>query len=227
MDISFLLPTNREHKYAFKFIDTLNQIKTDYKYEILVCSPSQIMGENVVSLKDNIQEGPILAFNEMAKIARGNYFVCVVDDHIPVDNGKFFDFVKFLESDFYTDRKFRITSFYTNHLPQRIPILGEDWCGEIKEEHNNRKHITVRFPIVSKETYLSSLKEHIFHPRFKYHAGDLWLGFFMGEEEFPCIECPSQIYQYIGLNNYKYRDRDCKLYHELKNNYYKGYTSYV
>lgn len=229
MDISFLLPTNRNPVYASNFLNKLATIDSKgYSYETIVCSPYEHnWGENTKSLKDNQNAGPIAAFNAMISVANGEYLVCVIDDHIPVDDGEFFDFIHWLNSDFYQDRRFKITSFYTNHLPQRIPILDEDWCGGIKEKDNNRKHITVRFPIIHKSTISNELCGYIFHPKFQYHAGDLWLGFFMGEEEFPCIECPSQIEQYIGLVNYKSREIDCKTYHQLKLQYYRGYKTYV
>ena len=233
LDISFLLPTNREPQYAWNTINSINTvadaINTDYKYEILVCSPTHFSGENIKYIPDNKQTGPIAAFNYMAaEIAEGQFTVCLVDDHIAWDND-FFTFMQFLNSDFFEHGRSKITSLNTRHIPQRVPIIGEDWCGGIKENHNKRHHTTARFPIVDQEVRIKKLQGYIFHPNFNYHAGDLWLGFYMGEEEGPVYEAPSaSIKQYIGLRNYQYEKQDCQYYHKLKLRYLKeGYKKYV
>lgn len=229
IDISFLLPTNRSPQYASNFLNKLATIDSKgYSYETVVCSPYEHnWGENTKSLKDNQNAGPIAAFNAMISVAKGEYLVCVIDDHLPVDNGHFFDFVEWLNNDFYMEKRFKITSFNTGHIAQRVPILKETWCGNIIEEYNYRHHVTVRFPILSKDIIFNQLQGYIFHPGFKYHASDLWLGFYIGEEEHPCHECDAQIEQYISLCNYKNRDEDCRFYHKLKINYIKGNRKYI
>lgn len=208
-------------------IEQINSIPTDYKYEILVYSQNEIVGANVRHLRETEQAGPIKAFNEMHKVAHGDISVCLIDDHAPDDPSNFFSFVEFLNSDMFSNRKFKITSFYTGHIPQRVPILGDTWCGGIAETRNNREHTTMRFPIVKRETVKKYLNGYIFHPGFIYHAADLWLGFYIGEETERGIECQSTIKQYVHLRNSRFEQTDCLFYHTLKNKYLDGYKEYV
>jgi glycosyltransferase involved in cell wall biosynthesis len=231
MDISFILPTNRSHEYAKKVVDTINSIPTSYKYEILLYSPEEMKGDNIRWIEEHECKGPIAAFNDAIQYSKGQYLVCMIDDHVPDEPNNFFSFIDFLNSDKFVDRKYKITSFNTNiHHPNssaRVPVLGDTWCGYVLEEHNNETYTTMRFPIVDIETIKNHLDGHIFHPGFIYHAADLWLGYYLGVNGETGIECDASIGQYIHLRNSLYEMRDCRYYHKLKLNYIEGNKDYI
>ena len=78
MDISFILPTNREYDlFSKKVIDNINSLNfMGKKFEIIVVSPNVIEGENVVFLKENeLNKGCVGAYNAGYKISKGKYII--------------------------------------------------------------------------------------------------------------------------------------------------------
>ncbi len=227
IDVSFFLPTNRDPYYATQTINSINKIDSKYNYEICLYSRERIVLPNVRWYEEREQSGPIAAFNNMAADAEATYFICLVDDHIVEDN--IFNVIDFLQSDEFKERQFTIATISPGESNfAHIPVKGDTWCGGILVDYVQAPHTTMRFPAVSKQTVKKQLQNFIFHPAFKYHAGDLWLGYYLGEMGEPGIQYEgANITEYQNLRNWQYEKSDCQMYHRLVSKFKQGQIDYV
>jgi hypothetical protein len=218
IDISFILPSNRDHNsFSKKVVDNINSLNFGEKtYEIVVVSPTEISGENVVFHKENGNKmGCVNAYNEGYNISKGNYIILCSDDH-------FFDkdvpsIVEIIESEMFKDKKYKIICLPTNfHGSCQLP------------EYCNNDGIIARYPVFKRDTVEEYLDGFIYHPKFKHHYPDNWLGYWMSEQGEPTIEYNN--FNMITFNNScdKIHDEyDENVFKELINNYKQGYKKYV
>lgn len=243
MDVSFLLPTNRANTHPEvleECIQSINSIHTDVSYEILVYSEDLVEGENVKWVEEHGRTGPLAGFNYMAsEVAQGDYLVCITDDHAFTSSISLcIDVVE--DSDIFGSsqschrlkgRYYKIIglnpsgdglSRQLNGIPQRGDILGDKPI-----DFDVPKANTLRFPVVRRDTLEEKLSNHIFHPDLFYHAGDIWLGYFLFCEEEPPMEGPTGIRQIMPLKDPSYEVRDCNVVHSLIKNHIAGCTDYL
>jgi hypothetical protein len=159
----------------------------------LYCSPDEPDDKSIKWIKDNQMLGSIPAFNELVNIASGDYVAILTDDHIVSPN--FFDALYFLESSLFVNRKHRICTLASGVVgqniqspPCRLPeSFGPGWKNSWRKLP---QYLVMRFPFASVETIKNQMDGCIFHPRFKNHFADNYLGFYLGENGEPGLESP-------------------------------------
>lgn len=172
MDLSFLLPTNtvdRDPKdFALKVINNINSIQglETFRYEILVYSPTEVAGKNVRWVKEeSFSDGCVAAYNKLIINANGKYLIQAGDDYY-FDN-KFCNAINLLNSPIFSNRKFKMVLLGSSngvgaYMPPGYP-----------------RYLVCRYPIIAKETVMTYLHGHLFHPQFKNHYADNWLGYWI------------------------------------------------
>jgi hypothetical protein len=169
IDISFILPTNRQHSvYSQTVINNINSLNFNGKtHEIIVVSPTFIEAKNVIFLKEEgSNNGCVKAYNDGFNISKGEYIFLCSDDHIFDYNAPLM--VEVLKSNLFKDRKYKIACFPTNkHGPCQLP----DYC--------SIPAIIARYPAFERKTVLEQLQGFIYHPQFKHHYPDNWLGYWL------------------------------------------------
>jgi len=172
VDVTFLMGSATRdrppEKYANKSIDNINEISKNskYSYEILVTSEHPISGENVTWIKEEeYSDGCVPAYNSLIPHTSGKYLVFAVDDCFFDD--QFYTAIDLLESYVYDNRHIKLLTLGSDNglgsfLPRGYPKYG-----------------VYRYPIVAKETVMKYFDGHLFHPTFKNHYADNWLGFWV------------------------------------------------
>ena len=215
-DISFILPTNRPHKqFSEKVIGNINSLNFYGKsHEIVIVSPEHIEGDNVVYLKEEgVNNGCVNGYNEGYNVSTGDYIFLCSDDH-------FFDagccnIIDVLESRLFENRRYKVACLPTNnHGPSMLP----DYC-----ECNT---IIARYPVFSRKTIEEYLGGYVYHPSFKHHYPDNWLGYWLHKQG----EDPIEINRFdmITFSNSceKIHDEhDEKVFKELIKNYHTRHAN--
>lgn len=220
--ISFLLPTIRSVSYPDMLKSTIDSIvNNSTDFEILISSDVEIRGENVRCFIDNKRGGPLSAFNFLAGEANGDYVVCVVDDH-KLDNSVTLA-LDLLESDIYYNQKFKITSLSSGL--DNIPNIGDQMGDRIINEILPVVP-TLKFPVIRSDC-LKLLKDKIFPPKLVYHAGDIWLSYFLAINDNIVRVSKSRITQLMQLKDPSHEVDDCnKVYNMILKHINEGYMGY-
>jgi glycosyltransferase involved in cell wall biosynthesis len=217
-DISFILPTNRKHEdFSKKVIDNINSLTFFEKsHEIVVVSPNEIFGENVVYIKEKgSNNGCVGAYNIGYNASSGDYIFLCSDDH-------YFDkncvlITEVLKSRLFKSKEVKIACLPTNkHGPCDLP------------NYTNCKGIIARYPVFDRKTVEKHLGGFIYHPDFKHHYPDNWLGYWMTRQGEPTIEINK--YDMVTFNNSCEKihdDYDEKVFKRLIDDYEKNSGKYV
>ena len=146
---------------------------------------------------------------------------CLTDDHLIMDSIKLC--IDNIESTF-EDRKYKIAGLRPPgsicYMPQRGQRMG---TGIIEEDLPIIP--ILRFPVVRKDT-IELLGGCVFHPDLFYHAGDIWLGYYLYMKGEPSVEGPTRISQIRHLKNAEYEVSDCDIVYDLIKRYLAGQTRY-
>lgn len=178
MDISFLIPTNREYnRNARRVIDSIRNCAKGYKYEILTFSKFEIpdtrwFPEDYCRYPELglFGQGEIYGLNWMYRNSLGKYVVICTDGTI--FSKKLLTAIDVLKND-YKDKKFKIIS---------VPTIGQNefFINHVPGSEHLPKFVIPRYPVFDKETIEKELQGFIFNPFFKHHYADNWLGYYMG-----------------------------------------------
>lgn len=170
MLVSFIVPTNRPFEnFANIVFDNILELENrNYDIEIVCVSPNNPNRKDVLWVEEEIETGgSIWGCNEGAKRSNGDYIVLCCDDHVfDVNTLKIVDRLRGPDFD---NRKYKIICIPTN------------WHGPCYLPNDLPQHIIARFPIFERKTYENLLGGYVFHPTFKHHYGDNWLGYYLGE----------------------------------------------
>lgn len=217
IDISFILPTNREHSlYSHKVINNINSLNFNGKtHEIVIVSPNYIEAQNVVYVKEEGQKnGCVKGYNDGFNASKGEYIFLCSDDHYFDINAPLMTEV--LKSKLFENRKYKIACFPTNkHGPCMLP----DYC-EIPA-------IIARYPAFERKTVLEHLEGYIYNPYFKHHYPDNWLGYWLHMQGESPIEINKLDMITFSNSCEKMHDQyDEDMFKKLINNYslYKKYV---
>lgn len=180
-DISFIMASNRPYiEFAKNFVDSIYNIKTKYNFEIVICHPEKIEDERIKWIKDDKCIGSSYAFDLALKSSIGKYISVCVDDAVVI--GNIFDSIDFLESELFSNRRFKITTLaggMTDELTKPEPHPTYPTYLHKTNNYTNFPDCNVMcFPIVLKETIEKELGGFLFHPRIKI-CHDWWLGAFL------------------------------------------------
>jgi hypothetical protein len=218
IDISFILPTNRDPDiFANRVIKNINSLNFNGKtYEIIVVGPKEIKEPNVLFVKENENScGCVDAYNQGYNASKGEFIILCSDDH-------FFDLnapniTDVLNSEFFEKRKYKIICLPTNlHGPCKLP------------EYCNSDCLIARYPVFKRDTIEKYMNGYIYHPDFKHHYPDNWLGYWMCEQGEPVVEYDK--FDMITFNNSCDRnndDYDEYVFKNLIENYKQGQKKYV
>jgi hypothetical protein len=217
-DISFILPTNRDTlEFSSKVIDNINSLNFHGKtHEIIVVSPNVIHGDNVRYVpEDEINIGCVNAYNEGYKISTGDYIFLCSDDHYFDSNSPLI--TKVLESRLFENRKYKIVCLPTNrHEACKLP------------EYTNCDSIIARYPVFHRETIEKYLGGYVYHPGFKHHYPDNWLGFWLARQGEPTIEINRfDMVTFSNSCDKRHDSHDEKVFKELIKNYDSNSKEYV
>ena len=182
VDISFLMSSIKRYEdFGTNFVSSIYELAKESKYtfEIIVSHPNKIDDDRVIWLEEKENLGQEVAFNNCARISKGDYLAVCVDDHFA--GGDVFGVIDFLKSDLFKDRKFKITTL-AGGLTDEITFVEEGPTHRNLLQAENvfsmpRFHVTP-FPIVERSTYENLLGEHIMHPKL-WSMADWYLGAFL------------------------------------------------
>jgi hypothetical protein len=174
MTVSFLIPALRDFsKYAQKTIDSIAKSNFSFDYEAIVCSKFEVKYDKTVWIKEPEENnGSVLPINLAYQAAKGKYFALLNDD-FDIDSS-FEHSIKFLESDFYKNRKINLTAF---HPDMWIKENDMKWIPD-----HQGKFLPCRmlcFPIGNKDNIQNNLGPNLLDSRFKHHWSDVWLTFYL------------------------------------------------
>lgn len=216
VDISFLLPSNREFSdFGKRVIDNINSLSfNNLSYEIIFVSPFNVSGHNVINVSDN-NIGCVDAYNKGYKASSGRYVFLCSDDHFFNYNAP--NIINIIESNLYKERKYKIICLPTNrHGACKLP------------EYTNCDSIIARYPVFRRDTIEQYLQGYIYHPSFNHHYPDNWLGYWLAKQGEPAIEYDK--YDMLTFYNtcYAHYDTTDELtFKQLIEAYKNGKTSYV
>tara|TARA_R110000824_G_scaffold204786_3_gene389534 strand:+ start:5582 stop:6265 length:684 start_codon:yes stop_codon:yes gene_type:complete len=223
VDVSFLMGSATRdrppEKYANKSIDNINEISKDskYSYEILVISEEEIKGDNVTWIKEGgTPDGCVAAYNALVPHANGKYLIFAVDDCFFDD--QIYTAIDLLESYVYNRRQMKLLCVGSDNglgsfLPRGYPKYG-----------------VYRYPIVAKDTVMRYMDGHLFHPAFKNHYADNWLGFWVTHmfDETMVEVWNTTIHIPDGAPSYNHHnDADCAAFNALVQRFQSGYHRYI
>lgn len=223
VDITFMLPSNTMDRnpsdFVMKSIDNINNLgksQNKYTYEILVYSKHKIEGENVKWFEEvNFSDGCVAAYNYLVNVSEGKWLVhsvddCFFDEHL-------FSAFDLLESYVYNNRKIKM-----------LCLGSDDGLGAYMPPGHPR-YLVCRYPIVSKETVMNYFGGFLYHPRFKNHYADNWLGYWL---TYMFNETIIEIWNttvHIGppTSYNTHNDYDSSVFSELVGNFHRGINQYV
>jgi len=217
-DISFILPTNRDPRnYSKKVVDNINSLNFYGKtHEIIVIGPTPVEGNNVIYLaEEDDATGCVNAYNEGYNISTGDYIILCSDDHYFDLNSPLITEV--LNSRLFTNRKYKVVCLPTNkHGPCDLP------------DYTDCDSIIARYPVFARQTIEEHMEGYVYHPSFKHHYPDNWLGYWLAQQGEPPIEINK--FDMITFSNScdKMHDvHDEKVFRELITAYESGSQKYV
>lgn len=218
--ISFLLPTNRINTHPNIVKNCINSILENHPHEeieILIFSEEEpdYKHKNIKHIKEIGRQGPIYGFNKMVVESNGDILVCMTDDNIILENC--FD---------YVDIVHRVGIVGLNRGGYNIIPQKGDNLGDVPLIVDVGLIRNIRWPVISRNFLFDKLDGHIFHPDLFYHAGDIYLSFFLHKIGVVTNESFARIDQPIGLKDSSFENQDCNTVRMLIENFdiSKGYT---
>ncbi len=204
--ISYILATNRPIFPTSPSIKAVLDLAAHEK-EILISCPANCFTNEIadISQKHNIKliedtemAGACQPINRCYKASDGDYVSIMSDDIIYPPN--FLDILDFMEGDWIKRKKFKLVNIMWDGGPC-LMTYGHD--GYVSAENPEGKggfmyplpphtknfneyafpFSIIPMPFVARETVENLLDGHIYHPDFRHHFGDNWMGFFVSKTE--------------------------------------------
>lgn len=222
-DVSFLIGSATRdrppEKYCNKSVANINAIsKTCGRpYEIVVTSEHEIVGDNVKWIKEEqYNDGLVGAYNSLVPHAKGKYLVYAVDDCW--FDEKFYEAIDLLDSYVYKNRNMKILCLGSDNglgsfLPAGYPKYG-----------------VYRYPIFGRESVYKYMNGLLFHPWFKNHWADNWLGYWMTLmfDETMVEVWNTTIHIPLDAPSYNHHNvADEAAFHRLVRRFHTGYNQYI
>lgn len=153
-------------------IEAIKNIKTDYKYEICVCSDKEIRFPKEYNVRFLPDTGTsVSAYNHLLKNSFGKYIITL--NGVVLAPKNLFSLIDELKEKENRGEKYIISSACDdNGVSWEIPEWAKQECGlEYRPQ-------ILRWPCFSRNTLDNYLDGVIFSSRFKHHYVDNWLGTF-------------------------------------------------
>jgi hypothetical protein len=180
-DISFLIPTNRGQEFIQNTINSINDLNfNNLTYEICIYSPTEIIGKNVKWFPEDKPMGPIYGYNYMAYNTDSKY-ISVLTDNVMIPNRDAIQLImECFSSEIMKNKKIKITGFSNGGGLWGTPAKNSRMGSLLKIPFDLPVFPVAAFPFVERETFNTYLCKHIWHPEFRYHGCDTWLGWWLG-----------------------------------------------
>jgi len=189
--ISYLLATKHNIRYSLDTIDSILSLPNHDK-EIIICGPEEVLEDDnrFRWVLDDKCTGSPYAFNKAYWASQGDYIATVVDDIILPSN--FLDMLDFMNSDFMRQKKFKMSNTMWDGGPGLFNYGHDDvvdgenmWTIDKCHPVNINKcpYNVIPLPFFKRDTIKTYLSNHLFHPSFKNHFIDHWLGFYVSKNE--------------------------------------------
>mgnify|MGYP003131765797 CR=1 FL=1 len=223
LDVSFLIGSATRDRppeqFVNKAIANINEISKDskYSYEILVISEEEITGDNVTWIKEEeYNDGLVGAYNALVPHTNGKYLVYTVDDC-------------WFDDQFYTTIDL-LESYVYNHRHLKLLCVGSDNGLGSFMPSSYPKYGVYRYPVVAKETVMNFFDGHLFHPDFKNHYADNWLGYWVAHmfDETMVEVWNTTVHIPDGAPSYNHHnDADKSAFDALVKRFQEGYHRYI
>lgn len=242
--ISYLLVTKHDVALSWDTIESIFLLPEHDREIIICCPPNKIRDDDrFVWVPDTKCTGSPNAFNTAYKQSHGNYIATMIDDIILPHN--YLDILDFMKSDFMKQKKFKISNTMWDGGPGLLTYGHDDVKdGEPKGLWPIDKwhpidvaqcpYSVLPLPFLERSTIEQHLSNKIFHPAFKNHFIDHWLGFYLSKNETykpHSWRCPSIRYE-MSKNTRKGTeitndDYDINILSCLAQTFVKDETSYI
>lgn len=218
MDISFLIPTIREHsKFLNVVLSNIRSIPTKYSYEICVYGPEKPADKDVIWFEEKERAGQLYGFNLMAKNTNSDYLFCLTDDIVMTTP---FDWsIEFLNSEFFKNRKYKITSLNPGDMVCN-PVTGQIMGNEVID-FPLKAFPLCRFPILTRQTW-KDLGEVIFVEKISHHGADNWSSVWFGTRGEICVDGPTRIISHNSQKDSSHEVENCNQIRKLWKKLYEN-----
>lgn len=198
MDISVLLSSNHSREKIEHIVDLINSRNSlGYSYEIVVCSPHEIIKPNVKKIINTTKQGSVEGYNSCYSNSVGKYIISITDHLIPPDN--FFTFVQ-LMNDKLESHKIKITSLTSGNRAACALSNQFTFAAKYAQINQDMPGIICRFPCGERESFEKYLDGVFFNTSFIHHYCDNWLGMYLSLKDKPSIEISEICYDNIPHN---------------------------
>jgi len=239
--ISYLLATKDPISESKQTLDSILSLP-QHDREIVICCPEHLVESNddYVWVPDRECTGSAHAYNEAYKFSKGDYIAIIIDDILLPSN--FLDILDFMESDFMSKKKFKISNIMWDGGPG-LAAYGHDdlpdgesvWPIDKYHPVNVDKcpYSVIPLPFFQRETIEKYLSNQPFHHDFKNHLIDHWLGFYLCKNESyepHKWRCPSLRYTMTPIRkpgNSTHDGYDMQVLKRLTDTFVAGVTPYA
>jgi len=192
--ISYLLPTNRAISLDSPAIKAVLELPPHDFELVIACPKSAIMTEitdpRIKIVEDTTSTGACNPTNDAYKASDGDYISIMSDDIGYPPN--FLDVVAWMESEHTQKKEFKIVNLMWDSGP-KLNTFGHDalvdgtsfWWPPPDPYLPERcyPYSVIPMPFIARETVEKHFLGHIYHPNFKQHYGDHWIGFYASKNE--------------------------------------------
>ena len=191
--ISYLIATKHDISLSYDTIDSILSLP-NHDNEIIICCPDHVMRDDTRFkwVLDDKCTGSPYAFNKAYQHSHGDYVSIIIDDVLLPSN--FLDILDFMKSDFMSHKKFKVSNILWDGGPG-LPTFGHDDVPDGDEKGNwpignwtsvaieKGPYSVIPLPFFEKKTVENLLSGYVFHPSFRNHFIDHWLGFYLSNNE--------------------------------------------
>lgn len=195
--ISYILPTNRPVSLSSPALNAVLELPP-HEFEIIIaCPPSAITQElkecNDIRIKiveDATSTGACNPTNDAYKVSDGDYISIMSDDIMYPPN--FLDVVDWMESEHTQKKEFKIVNIMWDGGPGLFTFGHDDVADGTSQwwpppdRHfpaAGYPYSVIPMPFIARETVEKHFKGYIYHPHFRQHYGDHWVGFYASKNE--------------------------------------------
>ena len=213
--ISYILPTNRPLSLSSPAIKAVLELPS-HAFELIIACPKSAMTEEIVLasqgmpiklVEDKTCTGACNPTNAAYKVSDGDYISIMSDDITYPPN--FLDVVEWMEGEEVRQKEFKIVNMLWDGGPGLI-TYGHDAVADGQSlwwpppdpllPQECYPYSVICMSMMARETIEKHFNGHIYHPDFRQHYGDHWIGFYACKNEVYkpfSWRCPTIKYQVV------------------------------
>ncbi len=198
--ISYVLITKDKLSYSNPCLQGIWNLPP-HEHEIIAYCPASSIQDHldeltistmgITVIEDTKKAGSPSAFNDALNYVQGKYISYLLNDIIYPSN--LLDVVDYLNDGDGKNKKFKLVNLFWDAGPGLIinhhadeSVNGKLWEHDIRSTPVPKEYGSypiIGIPFVELDTIDKYLDGHIFHPAFKNHCPDHWLGFYLSRNE--------------------------------------------